>query len=191
MPHRLLTLSLVVLLAVVSLTALSRPSQAQDAAPPATAPLEIILQDGSSLKGTVTSRSATEVAVRTEFGTLRIPTDQLSPASKQKIFAESPRDRAALVAQLEARIAALEAENRELRRRLAEAGTAPARPAAAAPLAPTPPGSARNLSATGDPGGLSYSISTTGKRHNSRCRYYNPKFPCAPSQGVACKVCGG
>lgn len=36
-----------------------------------------------------------------------------------------------------------------------------------------------------------YSISSTGKRHNSGCRYYNPSKPCGPSDGVACKICGG
>ncbi len=167
---------------LAALLLLPHPAPSQDAAP--AAPLEIVLLDGSSLKGTVTSRSTTELAVRTDVGTLRIPTDQLSPASKQKIFTESPRDRTALIAQLEARIAALESENRELRRRLAQS---PATPPAAAPAAPA----ARALTPSREPGALSYSISSSGKRHNSRCRYYNPGFPCAPTQGVACKVCGG
>jgi len=37
----------------------------------------------------------------------------------------------------------------------------------------------------------SYSISNTGKRHNSGCEYYNPKFKCSKWKGVACRICGG
>jgi hypothetical protein len=36
-----------------------------------------------------------------------------------------------------------------------------------------------------------YSISSTGKRHNSGCRFYNPAKPCGSGDGVACKICGG
>ena len=40
---------------------------------------------------------------------------------------------------------------------------------------------------------LSYTISSTGKRHNSNCRYFHSakSRPCGPTSGVACKVCGG
>lgn len=36
-------------------------------------------------------------------------------------------------------------------------------------------------------------ISSTGKRHNSSCRYYKSAKgrPCGAKDGVACKVCGG
>ena len=42
--------------------------------------------------------------------------------------------------------------------------------------------------------GTGYWITTaSGKRHNSKCRYYqNSKGrPCGPDEGVACKLCGG
>jgi len=39
--------------------------------------------------------------------------------------------------------------------------------------------------------GSGYSISKTGKRHNSGCRYYNSSYSCGPNDGIACKVCGG
>ena len=39
--------------------------------------------------------------------------------------------------------------------------------------------------------GSGYSISSTGKRHNAGCRYYNPSKPCSSGDGVACKICGG
>ena len=38
-----------------------------------------------------------------------------------------------------------------------------------------------------------YWLSSTGKRHNSSCRYYKSAKgrPCGAKDGVACKVCGG
>ena len=39
---------------------------------------------------------------------------------------------------------------------------------------------------------LTYRLSKTGKRHNSKCRYYYSKGrSCSKDEGVACKVCGG
>lgn len=35
------------------------------------------------------------------------------------------------------------------------------------------------------------SLSSTGKRHNSRCRYYDRSKPSGPTDGEACKICGG
>lgn len=36
-----------------------------------------------------------------------------------------------------------------------------------------------------------WTISSTGKRHNSGCRYYGKGSACGPTAGVACKICGG
>lgn len=38
-----------------------------------------------------------------------------------------------------------------------------------------------------------YWLSSTGKRHNSSCRYYKSSkgHACGPKDGVACKSCGG
>ena len=38
-----------------------------------------------------------------------------------------------------------------------------------------------------------YWLSTTGKRHNAKCRYYQKTkgIPCNAQDGIACKVCGG
>ena len=38
---------------------------------------------------------------------------------------------------------------------------------------------------------LSYTVSSTGKRHNSDCRYYGKGRRSGPTEGIACKVCGG
>jgi hypothetical protein len=36
--------------------------------------------------------------------------------------------------------------------------------------------------------GLTYTLSSTGKRHNSRCRHHKTGTQCGPNQGVACKT---
>lgn len=38
---------------------------------------------------------------------------------------------------------------------------------------------------------LSWSISSSGIRHNSNCRYFNAKSPCQAADGKPCKICGG
>ena len=56
------------------------------------------------------------------------------------------------------------------------AGTAPP----SAPDAAHPP-----------PNATGWSLSKSGTRHNSKCRFYDAKLPCAVTDGKACKVCGG
>ncbi len=43
------------------------------------------------------------------------------------------------------------------------------------------------------PGGpvTGFSLSLQGVRHNSKCRFYSPQRPCAPTDGRPCKTCGG
>ena len=36
-----------------------------------------------------------------------------------------------------------------------------------------------------------WSLSSSGTRHNSNCRYYRPQSPCQAADGKACKICGG
>jgi S1-C subfamily serine protease len=36
-----------------------------------------------------------------------------------------------------------------------------------------------------------WSLSKSGTRHNSKCRYYNAAMPCAATDGKPCKTCGG
>jgi hypothetical protein len=38
---------------------------------------------------------------------------------------------------------------------------------------------------------LRYTISSTGKRHNSTCRFYGKGRSASKKEGIACKVCGG
>jgi hypothetical protein len=65
--------------------------------------------------------------------------------------------------------------------------TAPAPPVAARPPSRKPSASKED-DAEGE-----YWLSSTGKRHNSSCRYYKSSKgrPCGKNDGVACKNCGG
>jgi S1-C subfamily serine protease len=61
----------------------------------------------------------------------------------------------------------------------------------------TPPAStaASNKPAAGAGGGNApgpgKSLSASGIRHNSGCRYFNAAKPCQPGEGTPCKICGG
>lgn len=163
------------------------------AAPPAPLGAEqaiVALTDGSILKGEVSRSSPTDISLTTSFGVTRIPLDKIDPECRRQLGLGA--DAAALqarVAELEADLERLRAENALLRRQLTERASAPAAPVpqslgtravAAPPAAPAERA-----------GG--YWISSTGKRHNPRCRYYRTcnGHEGGPTDGVACKICGG
>jgi hypothetical protein len=151
----------------------------------AATPSVLKLNDGSVIKGEISpsSPTATEVVVTTEFGVIRVPVDKISPESRKAAGIGQPASAAqyeARIAQLEAKVRGLEAENASLRRAATAAPTARPQQFITQPTQGAEPAS-----------GLSYSRSSTGKRHNSRCRYYTPGNPCGPSDGVPCKICGG
>jgi hypothetical protein len=60
------------------------------------------------------------------------------------------------------------------------------------PVAARPPARKPSVSEESAAGG-GYWLSSTGKRHNSSCRYYKSSKgrPCGKNDGVACKSCGG
>jgi hypothetical protein len=158
-------------------------------------PREVKLTDGSILKGEVTAPQAggsDEITVATEYGVIRVPAQKLTPESKAALGigkAPTPADYEIRIRNLEQRIAALEEENATLRRQLAS-NTAP--PASPRPSALVPSSNAPSAAPASTPASsLSYTLSSTGKRHNSRCRYYGSGKPCGASDGVACKICGG
>ncbi len=144
------------------------------------------LTDGSQIKGRVMSATASEVTMMTDFGLIRIALEKLTPESRAKITDGAKPDVDALlkkIAELEARNAQLQQENEALRRQ-----------AMAAPAPAYRPSSGTNaVSPTTQPpaSGMSYTISSTGKRHNSSCRYFNSGRACGPSDGIPCKICGG
>ena len=157
--------------------------------------VEAKLLDGSTVKGVGAARSPNEITLQTEIGTLRIPTTKLTAESKQRLLTvqTSPVDQGATIAKLQARIAALEAENQDLRKRLVGALQTPSPSSLSlnSGLTPSPPSTVARTTPSDASGGLTYTISSTGKRHNSRCRYYKVGTQCGPNQGVACKICGG
>lgn len=164
-------------------------------ASPANTVVEVKLVDGSTVRGLITDRTTTELTMRTSLGVLRIPAAQLTAASKKEFISGTmgSAEYEAEIQALEARVAALEAENQELRKRLvASSKAAPRAPSTPARhLVPSTPDPSPRLTPSKEEGGLSYTISSTGKRHNSRCRYYGSGSPCGPTAGVACKICRG
>ena len=152
-------------------------------------PMDISLVDGSKLKGRVMSSTAAEVTVMTDFGVVRLPLDKLSPESRQAVTVGSKPDTEALlrrIAELEAKVQQLQQENETLRRQVVSAPTPTYRP-------PSGSNSFTPSSTTPQPpsSGVSHVISSTGKRHNSGCRFFGSGRPCGPTDGVACKICGG
>ena len=137
----------------------------------------------SGVAGIVKDGSLTLI---TEYGPVRIPLEKISPESKTKLgISEEGASSAALVArvlELDELVARLREENATLRR---AAGSAPA-------SQPAVSGVSLTTGATPSETGMSYRISSTGKRHNSRCRYYSSNGRAGTAnEGVACKVCGG
>ncbi len=149
------------------------------------APVTIELNGGSVINGELLSWNGREAQVKAEFGTMTVKREQLSPKALERLELQSgdPQKLAARIAELEATVASLRRDNAALRQQLSQAPVAPAastaavsRPAAQAATSPT---------------GLSYSRSSTGKRHNSNCRYFGSGSPCGSTDWVACKICGG
>jgi uncharacterized small protein (DUF1192 family) len=134
----------------------------------------------------VPTATAAEVTVMTDFGVLRIALDKLTPESAAQVAAGHKPDVDALlrrVSELEARVAQLQQENDTLRRQAAVSPPSTYRPSGAQSLTPSQPAPPAGRSST--------TISSTGKRHNSGCRYYAGGRACGPNDGIACKICGG
>jgi hypothetical protein len=62
------------------------------------------------------------------------------------------------------------------------------KPVASTPETPMTPGSGT----TPPPdGAMTYSLSKSGVRHNSKCKFFRADLPCQAADGRPCKVCGG
>jgi hypothetical protein len=98
------------------------------------------------------------------------------------------------IAELKKEVAALREENRRLRQlliqRVDDQFAGPAEKPKAVPV-PTPEevaAAAGKKSASA----AKYWLSSGGKRHNSKCRYFNGAGrACTKDEGVPCKICGG
>ncbi|MEQ1933959.1 MAG: hypothetical protein ABL962_08785 [Fimbriimonadaceae bacterium] len=146
------------------------------------------LIDGSKLNGRVMSSTVSEVTILTDFGVLRLGLDKLTPESRAKVIEGSKPDVDALlrrIAELEAKVSQLQQENESLRRQAVATPVPTYRPPSGAQSL-TPPGSTTKPATRG-----SYTISSTGKRHNSGCRYFGSGRSCGATDGIACKICGG
>ena len=152
------------------------------------APVSLELSGGSVINGELISWNGKEALVKAEFGTTTLKREQLSQKALDRLDLQSgdPQKLAAKITELEATVASLRRDNAALRQQLSQApaATQPA-PGANSPAVTRPSATASEKS------GLSYSLSSTGKRHNSNCRYFGSGKPCGPNDGVACKVCGG
>lgn len=150
------------------------------------------LVSGETMTGTVGSVRDGSLSLITDYGPVRIPVDKLTAETRIKLGVTDKVDIASLqkrITELEDLVARLREENANLRK----AGT-PAVPAAPQPLV-TPGASSGTRSGNSvapAASGMGYKLSSTGKRHNSRCRYFSSAGrACGPSDGVACKICGG
>ena len=140
--------------------------------------------DGSKIKGRIVSTTASEVTVMSDLGVLRISLDKLTAESRQSITQASKPDTEALlkrIAELEAKVAQLQQENEALRR---QSLSPPTRPLGIQSLTPT-------TTRESPSSGMQYTISSTGKRHNSSCRYFGTGRAASANEGIACKICGG
>jgi hypothetical protein len=147
------------------------------------APVSLELSGGSVINDELISWNGKEAQVKAEFGTTTLKREQLSQKALDRLDLQSgdPQKLVAKVAELEATVASLRRDNAALRQQLAQAPAAPSSSVA--------PG--RTSAPSTEKSGLSYSLSSTGKRHNSNCRYFGSGKPCGSSDGIACKVCGG
>jgi cell shape-determining protein MreC len=157
------------------------------------APITLELSAGSVIKGDMISWNGQQAVVKTEFGSMTFRRDQLSQATIQKLelLSGDPQKLLARIAELEATVESLRKDNAALRQQLQSTTTTQSvSPAPAISREVTPRANSFTSSASA-PTGQSFTISSTGKRHNSRCRYYGSGRPCGPTDGIACKVCGG
>ncbi len=191
-PMKHFVLSLI--LAVVALPQLSHGQP--EASPKAAKKLQLV--EGDSITGTVSGVKDGSVSVITDYGVIRVPVLQLTEASRKELGISSTASVEQLqkrVTELEALVERLRAENSDLRKQQASTPSAPASPGTRVQSLVGGSGGTVQPKATPAPAtsGAAFWISTTGKRHNARCRYYGTSKGRSGSatEGVACKVCGG
>lgn len=164
------------------------PLVAQQPADAKREPVKIGLVGGDSITGTVSGVKDGNVSVITDYGVIRVPVERLTDDSRKKLGVTVDANVVRLekrVAELEALVERLRAENAQLRRQPTPTPTQ---------VQPLTGGGGTNKVTPSQPaqaGG--YWISSTGKRHNSRCRFYATSKGRSGSatEGVACKICGG
>jgi hypothetical protein len=161
------------------------PSATSQATDRGSAKVTLKLVTGETMTGKVSGVKDGSVSLITDYGPVRVPVEKLAAETKSqlgisdKVDVESLRSR---ILELEDLVARLREENANLRRSASSPPTPVVQP-------PTAAGVRTSASSTD---GVKYRMSSSGKRHNSRCRYYSSEGrECGPSDGVACKICGG
>lgn len=178
-------LMIVTALGFLSLT-IPPVARAQEASiPPGRIALKLV--GGDTISGTPGPVKDGSVSMVTDYGVVRVPIEKLSDESKAKLGVTAVVDSAALkkrITELEALVERLREENATLRKASQPAITPSPSPS------PTP---RQGISPDPQPAtGGTYRLTSTGKRHNSRCRYFSSAGrACSATEGVACKICGG
>ena len=157
------------------------------------APVTLELTGGSVIKGDLVSWSGQQAVVKAEVGSMTFRRDQLSQASIQRLelLSEDPQKLLERISELEATVESLRKDNAALRQQLQSHTTKQSASPASAMGGGTERSANSFTSSVSAPTDLSYTISSTGKRHNSRYRYYGSGRPCGPTDGIPCKICGG
>ena len=163
------------------------PIQAQEKAAVTPEKVTIKLTSGETMTGKIGGINDGTVNLITDFGVVRLPAEKISEESKKSLKIQPESEASKLksrVTELEALVASLREENANLRKK-SPTGT-PA--TTTAQVTPNPEAA---KSSTGE-AGITYKLSKSGKRHNSRCRYFSSAGDtCGPNDGEPCKVCGG
>lgn len=164
---------------------LSAPAVTSQVSQAASDKVTLKLITGESMTGTMGDVRDGSVSLITDYGPVRVPVEKLAAETKTKLGISDTVDVESLrvrVRELEDLVARLREENATLRQATTSRPAAAVQPAPAAGVRPSPPAA----------DGVKYRMSSSGKRHNSRCRYFSSQGrDCEPSDGVACKVCGG
>ena len=160
------------------------PTAAQEKTPSVSTKSTVKLLSGETVVGQVAGIKDDSLNLATDYGVISIPVSKITDESRKNLNIPDENDVAKLknrITELEALVASLREENAALRKSgLAKPSTdAPSQKKASKP---SPTGEA----------GISYKLSKSGKRHNSRCRYFESAGDaCGPNDGQACKICGG
>ena len=146
----------------------------------------IKLVSGDTMTGKVAGIKDDSVNLITDYGVVKIPVAKISEESRKQLKMAPETETTSLknrVTELEALVASLREENANLRKT-----GAPGKPVAANPSKET----AKTPATPGETTVLTYKLSSSGKRHNSRCRYFKSAGEaCSATDGEPCKVCGG
>lgn len=160
------------------------PIMSQEKASLASEKTTVKLLSGETVVGKVAGIRDDSLSLATDYGVISIPVSKITDESRKTLNIPEETDVAKLknrIAELEALVANLREENSKLR----EKGLTHPLNTTSSPQATVKPNS------TGE-AGVTYKLSNSGKRHNSRCRYFGGAGnACGPNDGVACKVCGG